>query len=119
MVGVRTMVGVRAVGGRGNSHDRSPSPTTSAFPDGERSRGRQHGRGRGTRRRTVPIDNPNYHYSFSNAPPFISDPQGPIFSLRKPESAGAYTYFLLLFDDDLLTHIGNQMNLYARLHPFC
>ena len=37
----------------------------------------------------------------------------------KPERASAYTYFLLLFDDVRLTHIVNQTNLYARLHPFC
>ena len=54
----------------------------------------------------------------TNPLPFIGDPQGPTFSLRKPESASAYTYFSLLFDDDLLTHIANQTNLYATLHPF-
>ena len=38
--------------------------------------------------------------------------------MRKPESATAYTYFSLLFDDALLNHICYQTNLYARLHPF-
>ena len=61
---------------------------------------------------------PNCRYSFSNPPPFTGDPQGPTFSLRNPESATAYTYFSLFFDDQLLEHIANQTNLYARLHPF-
>ena len=43
----------------------------------------------------------------------------PTFSLRNPESATAYTYFSLLFNDDLLNHIANQTNLYARVHAFC
>ena len=104
---------------RGNNHDRSPSPATSASPDDGHGRGRKHDSGRGTRRCTVPADFPNCHSSLTNPhPPFIGDPQGTTFSLKKSESASAYTYFLLSFDDYLLTHIANQMNLYARLHPF-
>ena len=38
--------------------------------------------------------------------------------MRHPDSATAFTYFSLLFYDDLLNHIANQTNLYARLCPF-
>ena len=70
------------------------------------------------RRCTVPVDISNCHYSFTNPSPFIGDPQRPTFSLTKHESTNAYTYFLLLFDDDQMSHIANKMNLYGRLHPF-
>ena len=68
---------------------------------------------------TVPVDFLNSHYCFTNPPPFIGDPQGPTFSLRKPESASVYTYFSLLFDDDQMIHIADQMNLYTRLDFVC
>ena len=41
-------------------------------------------------------------------PSFIGDPQGPTFTLQKPKSATAYTYFSLLLDNDLLKYIADQ-----------
>ena len=92
--------------GRGRGRDRSQSPT----PGGG---GRKRAVGSDSRtvgggpKCTIPVDFPNCQYSFSNPPPFIGDPHGPTFSLRHPESATAFTYFSLLFDDDLLNHIAN------------
>ena len=63
-----------------------------------------------------PVLFPDVPYSFSNPPPFSASPQGPTFSLGSRGSA--YTYFSMFFDDDLLQHIVDQTNLYARLHPF-
>ena len=71
-------------------------------------------------RHIIPVDFPNCQYSSANPPPFIRRwSPGGTFNLRKSENATAHTYFSLLFDDDLLNHIANQMNLYATLHPFC
>ena len=55
-------------------------------------------------------------YSLSNLPPFTGDPIGPTVDMRDWDSAAAY--FALFFDDLLLQHIADQMNLYARLNPF-
>ena len=112
--------------GRGRGWDRSHSPASSTSPTlgggGRRGRKRAVGSDSGTvgggAKCTIPVDFPNCQYSFANPPPFVGDPHGPTFSLRHPESATAFTYFSLFFDDDLLNHIANQMNLYARLHPF-
>ena len=115
------MGGVRAAGEIGVSRLHLPHclPLSGGGRRGRRhATGTDRGTGGGRARRTVPVDFPKCHYSFTNPPPFIGDPCGPTFSLRQPESATAFTYFLLLFDDDLLNHIANQMNLYARLHPF-
>ena len=90
---------------------------TSASSDGGYGRAVDMVGVEGAGRHTIPVNFPNCHYSFTNPPPFIGDPKGPTFSLKKPESASAYTYFSLLFDD-LLTLMANQTNLYARLHPF-
>ena len=84
-----------------------------ACPKGEDS-----GTGGGRARRTVPVDFPNCHYSFANPPPFIGDLRGPTFSLRHPESTTAFTYFSLLFDDDLLNHIANQTICTLDCVPF-
>ena len=100
--------------GRGRGTDRSPSPAASTspihgggYPPRGRSRdtGRDRGTGGGRARRTVPVDFPNCQYSLLTHLLFLGDPQGSTFSLRKPESATAYTYFSLLFDDALLNHI--------------
>ena len=110
--------------GRGRDRSQSPASSTSPTPGGGGRRGRKRAVGSdsgtvgGGPKCTIPVDFPNCQYSFSNPPPFIGDPHGPTFSLRHPESATAFTYFSLLFDDDLLNHIANQTNLYARLRPF-
>ena len=106
--------------GRGRGRSRSPFPgsTTSAR---EHGRSRRHGRGRGRgrgRRSPSPPSFPNCTYSLSNPPPFTADPEGPAFSIWRPEECTAYTYFSLFFDDQLLQHIVEQTNLYARQHPF-
>ena len=110
--------------GRGRGRSQSPASFTLPTPGGggrarrRRATGADSGTGRGRTRRTVPVDFPNCHYSFANPPSVIGDPHGPTFSLRHPESATAFTYFSLLFDDDWLNHIANQTNLYGRLRPF-
>ena len=53
---------------------------------------------------------PNCRYSISSPPPFTGEPEGPTFRL--------HTHISLFFDDQLLQHIANQTNLYARLHPY-
>ena len=63
-----------------------------------------------------PVLFPNIPYSFSNPPPFSGSLQGPTFSLGSRGSA--YTYFSMFFYDDLLQHIVDQTNLYAKLNAF-
>ena len=102
----------RGRGGGGSSPPGSPAP-----PGGGRGggRGRGRGRGRGCRDTPEPPTFPNCAYSFSNRPPFTGNSPGPTLTLRDPS---AYNYFALFFDDQLVQHIVDQTNLYARLHPY-
>jgi len=81
-------------------------------------RGRSHRRGRGSKRKCTlpPPTFPDSHFSFEAPPSIVVHHPGPTFGLRLP--ASAYRYFSLFFDDQLLEHIANQMNLYAKLHLF-
>ena len=95
------------------SHNRGHSGSPSRLSGRGQGRSSSRCQSDGT---STPVSYPNIPYSFSNPPPFSGSLQWPTFNMGS--HIGAYTYFSMVFDDDLLHHLVDQTDLYARLHPF-
>ena len=70
------------------------------------------------KRCTVPVDFPNSTTLLLIHLLLQVISRGPILVCGSLKAKVHTQYFSLLFDDDQITHIANQMNLYARLQPF-